>query len=94
MPLPPGAATAAASFESMPPTPGSAPPSRSRALADTAAKLNGAQVGGVGGLDGTEDEQRELVGRKKEGVLWGTGSWEALDRDSGRSKWERESLSA
>lgn len=68
------------------------PQTRAKVLADTAAKLNGAQVGGVGGLDGTEDEQRELVGRKKEGVLWGTGSWEALDRDtSGRSRWERES---
>ncbi|GMK54362.1 hypothetical protein CspeluHIS016_0109480 [Cutaneotrichosporon spelunceum] len=70
------------------PTP-SNPSSRAKVLADTAAKLNGVQVGGVGGLDGTEDEQREQVGRKKEGVLWGTGSWEALGRDPGRSKWER-----
>lgn len=78
-----------AADEAMPST---TPPTRAKALADTAAKLNGAQVGGVGGLNGTEDEQRELVGRKKEGVLWGTGSWEALDRDSGRSRWEREYL--
>ncbi|KLT42969.1 hypothetical protein CC85DRAFT_284926 [Cutaneotrichosporon oleaginosum] len=86
-PIPPGRGPFVAVDEAMP-TP-STPSSRSKVLADTAAKLNGVQVGGVGGLDGTEDEQRELVGRKKEGVLWGTGSWEALDRDPGRSKWER-----
>lgn len=47
--------------------------------------------GGVGGLNGAgdEDEQREQVGRKKEGVLWGTGVWEELDKGGGRSKWER-----
>jgi hypothetical protein len=87
-PIPPGRGPFIAADEAMP-TPGT-PASRAKVLADTAAKLNGVQVGGVGGLDGTEDEQRELVGRKKEGVLWGTGSWEALDRDPGRAKWERE----
>ncbi|BEI89051.1 uncharacterized protein CcaverHIS019_0204130 [Cutaneotrichosporon cavernicola] len=87
IPIPGGRGPFVAADEAMP-TP-STPSSRAKVLADTAAKLNGVQVGGVGGLDGTEDEQREQVGRKKEGVLWGTGSWEALDRDPGRTKWER-----
>lgn len=67
---------------------------RTHALAETSAKLNGAvSVGGVGGLNGAgdEDEQREQVGRKREGVLWGTGTWEELDKGGARGKWERES---
>lgn len=90
IPIPAGRGPFVAADEAMPSTPIAGRASRAKVLADTAAKLNGVQVGGVGGLDGTEDEQREQVGRKKEGVLWGTGSWEALDRDPGRVKWERE----
>lgn len=47
-------------------------------------------VGGVGGLGagGDEDERREEVGRKKEGVLWGAGVWEGLSKSSGKAKWE------
>lgn len=74
---------------------------RSAALADTAAKLTAAHnkqpsgspsIGGVGGLSGMgdEDEQRELAGRKKEGVLWGTGTWEELEKGGTRGKWDRE----
>lgn len=53
--------------------------------------------GGLGGLMGTgdEDERREMVGRKKEGVLWGLGSWEGLSKaGGGRSKWESKSASS
>ncbi|WVQ98149.1 hypothetical protein IAU59_005271 [Kwoniella sp. CBS 9459] len=49
-------------------------------------------VGGVGGLGagGDEDERREEAGRKKEGVLWGLGSWEGLSKgNSGKGKWEK-----
>ncbi|OCF45792.1 hypothetical protein I317_00280 [Kwoniella heveanensis CBS 569] len=49
-------------------------------------------VGGVGGLGagGDEDERREEAGRKKEGVLWGLGSWEGLSKGgSGKGKWEK-----
>ncbi|WWC86803.1 uncharacterized protein L201_001682 [Kwoniella dendrophila CBS 6074] len=49
-------------------------------------------VGGVGGLGagGDEDERREEAGRKKEGVLWGLGSWEGLNKASGgKGKWEK-----
>ncbi|WVF69701.1 hypothetical protein IAT40_004480 [Kwoniella sp. CBS 6097] len=49
-------------------------------------------VGGVGGLGagGDEDERREEAGRKKEGVLWGLGSWEGLSKSgSGKGKWEK-----
>lgn len=62
---------------------------RADALAETTAKLNGAIVG----MDSTadEDEEREIVGRKKEGVLWGTGAWEVLDKNGGKGKWERKS---
>lgn len=47
-------------------------------------------VGGVGGLGagGDEDEQREEAGRKKEGVLWGAGTWESLGKQAGKGKWE------
>lgn len=63
-------------------------PSRPRAevLAETSAKLNGASAAAE-----TDEEQRDLVGRKKEGVLWGTGAWEVLDKQGGKGKWERES---
>ncbi|ODN79614.1 hypothetical protein L202_03557 [Cryptococcus amylolentus CBS 6039] len=49
-------------------------------------------VGGVGGLGagGDEDEQREEAGRKKEGVLWGMGTWEGLNKGAGgKGKWEK-----
>lgn len=49
-------------------------------------------VGGVGGLGagGDEDELREEAGRKKEGVLWGLGTWEGLTKGSGsKGKWEK-----
>ncbi|OCF77035.1 hypothetical protein I204_02744 [Kwoniella mangroviensis CBS 8886] len=49
-------------------------------------------VGGVGGLGagGDEDERREEAGRKKEGVLWGLGSWEGLNKAGGaKGKWEK-----
>jgi hypothetical protein len=49
--------------------------------------------GGLGGTKGTgdEDERRELAGRKKEGVLWGLGSWDGLSKAGGRSsRWESE----
>ncbi|KAK8847482.1 hypothetical protein IAR55_005340 [Kwoniella newhampshirensis] len=49
-------------------------------------------LGGVGGLGagGDEDERREEAGRKKEGVLWGLGSWEGLSKgSSGKGKWEK-----
>ncbi|WWD21573.1 hypothetical protein CI109_106059 [Kwoniella shandongensis] len=49
-------------------------------------------IGGVGGLGagGDEDERREEAGRKKEGVLWGMGSWEGLSKSgSGKGKWEK-----
>ncbi|WRT64682.1 uncharacterized protein IL334_001616 [Kwoniella shivajii] len=49
-------------------------------------------VGGVGGLGagGDEDERREEAGRKKEGVLWGLGSWEGLNKGGGgKGKWEK-----
>nr|XP_019047066.1 hypothetical protein I302_03673 [Kwoniella bestiolae CBS 10118]OCF25996.1 hypothetical protein I302_03673 [Kwoniella bestiolae CBS 10118] len=49
-------------------------------------------VGGVGGLGagGDEDERREEAGRKKEGVLWGLGSWEGLNKaGAGKGKWEK-----
>ncbi|WVQ83139.1 hypothetical protein IAT38_005277 [Cryptococcus sp. DSM 104549] len=52
----------------------------------------GAGVGGVGGLGagGDEDERREEAGRKKEGVLWGLGTWEGLTKGSGgKGKWEK-----
>lgn len=76
---------------------------RSVALADTAAKLTAdhhkqpstsPSLGGVGGLSGMgdEDEQRELAGRKKEGVLWGTGTWEELEKGGTRGKWDRKLL--
>ncbi|WWC68030.1 uncharacterized protein I206_101949 [Kwoniella pini CBS 10737] len=48
--------------------------------------------GGVGGLGagGDEDERREEAGRKKEGVLWGLGSWEGLNKATGgKGKWEK-----
>lgn len=50
---------------------------------------------GVGGFRGTgdEDEIREQVGRKNEGVLWTTGSWDALGKSSSKAKWESESTS-
>jgi len=66
---------------------------RKTALAETAAKLNGVSVGGVGGLNGEGDEaeQREQAGRKKEGVLWGTGAWEGLDKGGAKGRWERKS---
>jgi hypothetical protein len=50
---------------------------------------------GVGGFKGTgdEDEVREQVGRKNEGVLWTTGSWDALGKSSSKAKWESESTS-
>lgn len=74
---------------------------RSAALADTTAKLTAdhhkqpstpPSIGGVGGISGTgdEDEQRELAGRKKEGVLWGTGTWEELEKGGTKGKWDRE----
>jgi hypothetical protein len=49
-------------------------------------------VGGVGGLGtgGDEDERREEAGRKKEGVLWGAGTWEGVGKGGGKSKWESE----
>ena len=52
-----------------------------------------ARFGGVGGLDGAgdEDEKRDEVGRKKEGVLWGAGVWEGMTKGSGKGKWESES---
>ncbi len=52
-----------------------------------------ARFGGVGGLNGTgdEDDKREEVGRKKEGVLWGAGNWAAVNKAGGRGKWESES---
>lgn len=55
----------------------------------------GRGVGGVGGLGagGDEDERREEVGRKKEGVLWGAGVWEGLSKSSGKAKWESGCLS-
>ncbi|EIW71162.1 hypothetical protein TREMEDRAFT_73206 [Tremella mesenterica DSM 1558] len=55
------------------------------------AKSVASGVGGVGGLDGRgdEDAEREQVGRKKEGVLWGAGSWEGLSKTGGKSKWEK-----
>ena len=62
-------------------------------LADTTpSKSYHGGVGGVGGLDGAgdEDAQREEVGRKKEGVLWGAGTWEGLSKAGGKSKWESE----
>lgn len=73
---------------------------RSVALADTAAKLTADHhkqpstspsigVGGLSGM-GDEDEQRELAGRKKEGVLWGTGTWEELEKGGTRGKWDRK----
>lgn len=52
------------------------------------------RLGGVGGLGagGDEDEKREQVGRKKEGVLWGTGVWEGLtSRIPSKGKWESKS---
>ncbi|UOH84167.1 hypothetical protein LQV05_000961 [Cryptococcus neoformans] len=61
----------------------------------TAAATPGAVsmgVGGVGGLGagGDEDELREEAGRKKEGVLWGLGTWEGLTKGSGsKGKWEK-----
>lgn len=61
----------------------------------TAAAIPGSigmGVGGVGGLGagGDEDELREEAGRKKEGVLWGLGTWEGLTKGSGsKGKWEK-----
>jgi hypothetical protein len=51
------------------------------------------RVMGVGGISGTgdEDETREAVGRKKEGVLWGGGVWEELGKTGPKIKWESES---
>jgi hypothetical protein len=51
-------------------------------------------LGGVGGLTGMgdEDERREEVGRKKEGVLWGAGTWEGVSKGGGKGKWESELL--
>ncbi len=40
---------------------------------------------------GDEDDKREEVGRKKEGVLWGAGNWAAVNKAGGRGKWESES---
>jgi hypothetical protein len=53
------------------------------------------RVMGVGGISGTgdEDETREAVGRKKEGVLWGGGVWEELGKTGPKIKWESESTS-
>jgi hypothetical protein len=48
-------------------------------------------VGGVSGI-GDEDETREAVGRKKEGVLWGGGVWEELGKSGSKMKWESASL--
>lgn len=39
---------------------------------------------------GDEDDMRVEVGRKKEGVLWGAGSWEGVaSKGGGKGKWER-----
>lgn len=48
------------------------------------------RIMGVGGVNGAadEDERREAVGRKREGVLWGAGVWEELGRVGGKLKWE------
>ena len=50
------------------------------------------RLGGVGGLGagGDEDEMREEAGRKKEGVLWGTGTWEGLSKGPSKGRWESE----
>ncbi len=55
-----------------------------------------ARFGGVGGLDGTgdEDAKREEVGRRREGVLWGAGTWEGMTKPGGKGKWESTSLLA
>ena len=50
-------------------------------------------VGGVGGLGagGDEDDKRIEAGRKREGMLWGAGTWEGLtSKPSAKSKWERK----
>jgi hypothetical protein len=54
--------------------------------------MKGQGFGGVGGVSGMgdEDERREEVGRKKEGVLWGAGSWEGLTKGGGKGKWESQ----
>ena len=56
--------------------------------------VQGTRLGGVGGLGagGDEDERREEVGRKKEGVLWGAGVWEGLTRAPTKAKWESKSI--
>jgi len=48
---------------------------------------------GVGGFSGQgdEDEVREQVGRKNEGVLWTPGIWEGLGKSNTKAKWESES---
>lgn len=48
---------------------------------------------GVGGFSGQgdEDELREQVGRKNEGVLWTPGIWEPLGKSNSKAKWESES---
>lgn len=38
-------------------------------------------------LEGLQDD-REQVGRKHEGVLWGPGTWEGLGRPNPKAKWE------
>jgi len=78
-------------FESSPDIRLMVPPHPNFAHTDTPRSMG---VGGVGGLGagGDEDEQREEAGRKKEGVLWGAGTWEGLGKAAGKSKWESESL--
>lgn len=53
------------------------------------------RIMGVGGVNGAadEDERREAVGRKREGVLWGAGVWEELGRVGNKLKWESMSRS-
>jgi hypothetical protein len=46
-----------------------------------------AGVGGFSGV-GDEDEVREQVGRKNEGVLWTPGTWEGLNKSNPKAKWE------
>lgn len=48
-----------------------------------------AGVGGFSGV-GDEDEVREQVGRKNEGVLWTPGTWDGLGKSNPKAKWESE----
>lgn len=59
---------------------------RSSRSDEGAGSLNGSR--GNGGMILDHEDNRENVERKKEGVLWGAGTWEEVGK-GGKMKWEK-----